>query len=275
MKKHNLLYTKNTKGKFLFLRHGETNYNKDSAKIKQSVIKINVKYLDCPLNEKGIQQAKLASENIKNIKFEAIYVSPLRRALETANILFTNHPQKNQLKIIVHPGITEIVAGVHNLIPSIKESKQIFNLNSDVKFDWSVFDSINKDDFSRDTYFLSYIDSLPSDKFNDIIQNMKINYNTDNYINSLVEIPKLFLSLNLPRAESLNHAFKRGLSFKSFLKSNFKDTINNVNNKVLVITHSAIMKLLTSNSILTVNNIQKYPNDCHILNNCEIISIYP
>lgn len=61
------------------VRHGETSTNKE--------LRINGAITDQPLNENGIAQA----ENLKNIinisKFDAIYSSPLRRALKTAEIL--------------------------------------------------------------------------------------------------------------------------------------------------------------------------------------------
>ncbi len=63
--------------KMFFLRHGETDGNKE--KILQGRI-------DNLLNDKGRSQALNAREEIKDIIFDDVYTSPLRRAVETAMI---------------------------------------------------------------------------------------------------------------------------------------------------------------------------------------------
>ncbi len=59
------------------LRHGQTDKNKE--KVLQG-------RLDTSLNSQGRAQAESVSEQIKNIQFDEIYVSPLNRAIETAMI---------------------------------------------------------------------------------------------------------------------------------------------------------------------------------------------
>lgn len=59
-------------------RHGQTNLNK--LKLMQGLT-------DEPLNETGINQAKEARETIKDVTFDAVYSSPLIRAVKTASII--------------------------------------------------------------------------------------------------------------------------------------------------------------------------------------------
>ena len=63
-----------------FIRHGETDYN------KQGLIQGRT---DIPLNEKGILQAEAAAAYFKNkvIKFDRVYASPLIRAKKTASVV--------------------------------------------------------------------------------------------------------------------------------------------------------------------------------------------
>ena len=59
-------------------RHGQTNLNK--AHLMQGLT-------DEPLNETGILQAQEARERIGEVRFDAVYASPLQRAVLTASII--------------------------------------------------------------------------------------------------------------------------------------------------------------------------------------------
>jgi broad specificity phosphatase PhoE len=64
--------------KLILARHGETVWN---------VEKIYRGRTDVNLDEVGIKQAELLGNYLSNWELEAIYSSPLRRALDTANII--------------------------------------------------------------------------------------------------------------------------------------------------------------------------------------------
>lgn len=63
---------------FYFIRHGETDWNKEYRAMGHT---------DIPLNQNGLEQAVLAAELLKDIQFDCIISSPLRRALKTAQII--------------------------------------------------------------------------------------------------------------------------------------------------------------------------------------------
>jgi broad specificity phosphatase PhoE len=60
------------------LRHGETFWNADGNRY--------CGHTDLALTEKGIQQAQSVHKQVKDISFEAVYSSPLQRAVNTAGI---------------------------------------------------------------------------------------------------------------------------------------------------------------------------------------------
>lgn len=59
-------------------RHGQTNLNK--KKLMQGLT-------DEPLNETGIAQAKHGRSEIGDVRFDAVYASPLSRAIDTAALI--------------------------------------------------------------------------------------------------------------------------------------------------------------------------------------------
>jgi alpha-ribazole phosphatase len=65
-------------GLFYLLRHGETEWNAENRLCGRT---------DVPLSEAGCRQAKSLAERLKSIPFEALYSSPLKRALETARLI--------------------------------------------------------------------------------------------------------------------------------------------------------------------------------------------
>jgi len=64
--------------KLYIFRHGETDWN--IAKKLQG-------RTDIPLNERGVELAKITSDAIKDLNFDYIFSSPLCRAVKTAEIL--------------------------------------------------------------------------------------------------------------------------------------------------------------------------------------------
>ena len=75
------------KKKFYFIRHGETDFNKE---------KRYTGLYDISLNKKGIEQVNQALYLLNEQNISVIYSSPLKRALETATIIskYLNIPIK-------------------------------------------------------------------------------------------------------------------------------------------------------------------------------------
>ena len=63
---------------FYFLRHGETDWNKEHRAQGQR---------DVPLNRNGLEQASRACDLVKDLKIATICTSPLRRSMATAMLL--------------------------------------------------------------------------------------------------------------------------------------------------------------------------------------------
>lgn len=88
----------------ILVRHGETEWN---------VGEIFRGRIDIALNETGIKQAELLAEYLSDVKIEAIYSSPLKRALKTAEIITNYH----QLKVEIAPGLIDLNYGKWQGLP--------------------------------------------------------------------------------------------------------------------------------------------------------------
>ena len=65
-----------------FVRHGQTDAN---------MTKIIAGQQDVPLNQHGVEQAKETAEFLQDIKFDACYCSPLKRARQTCEQILKYH----------------------------------------------------------------------------------------------------------------------------------------------------------------------------------------
>jgi broad specificity phosphatase PhoE len=84
--------------RLILVRHGETEWNRE----------YRVQGLrDIPLNDFGRVQAEAIATTLKDEAVEAIYTSPLQRALETANSINQFH----QVEIIILDGLKELNVG--------------------------------------------------------------------------------------------------------------------------------------------------------------------
>ena len=88
--------------KIWLVRHGQTNLNK--YKLMQG-------RTDEPLNDVGRSQGDRARKSVEDIEFDAVYSSPLSRAIETASIV-SGFPVSD---IIVDKRITEVDFGKYEL----------------------------------------------------------------------------------------------------------------------------------------------------------------
>lgn len=85
--------------KIIFIRHGQTSWNKEKKYQGHS---------DISLNENGLRQAELVGKRLAGEKINAIYSSDLRRACQTAELIAQYHA----LPIIRKQELREINFGV-------------------------------------------------------------------------------------------------------------------------------------------------------------------
>ncbi len=80
------------------MRHGQTAWNKSEIFRGRA---------DVPLNETGLKEAELAAAYFRDRKVDAVYSSPISRAVQTAEKI----ADALGLKVLPHPGITDMSFG--------------------------------------------------------------------------------------------------------------------------------------------------------------------
>ena len=265
-------YTTDLKGKFLFMRHGQTEFNSDHDKSRQ----INSSYIDCHLSNKGIEQVKSKQKLINSLNIEKVYVSPFYRALQTTSLLLENHPNIKNICVVVHPKIAEIGGCTHDFIYDIKQSKKDFNMNSKVKFDWNIFDEYVKNiKWDENFFYFEEFDNLADDIKSEIYNNLKELYDkndTNLYKIALEKLAKYRIKTH-KKFESINHEYNRFLELKKNLSKIHKHSLKDKNKKILMVSHSSFIKVSTSPGPYYEKNKKAHPS-CHPVKNVEIISIY-
>ena len=82
----------------ILVRHGETDWN---------VSEVFRGRIDIELNETGLKQAGLLAEYLGDLRLDAIYSSPLKRALKTAEVIASHH----NLDVEITPGLIDFDFG--------------------------------------------------------------------------------------------------------------------------------------------------------------------
>jgi len=85
--------------KLILVRHGETHWNKNGL--------VQGGASDIELNDTGLEQARKLAAFLENEPITAIFSSPLRRAISTAEVIASHH----QLPVEIDQGLRELKVG--------------------------------------------------------------------------------------------------------------------------------------------------------------------
>ncbi len=102
--------------RIILIRHGETDWNQAR--------RIQGGGSDTPLNERGRQQAESLALRLQPERVQAIYSSPLQRALDTAQAIARHH----QLEVKIEPSLKEIEVGELEGVSVIDMGKRLDHL---------------------------------------------------------------------------------------------------------------------------------------------------
>ena len=101
--------------RLLFVRHGETEYNRRQI--------VQGRGIDAALNATGRAQAEAVAARLAGVAFDAIYASTLRRAIETALVIAAEH---GALPVRRLDDLAEMAWGVYEGAPHTPQLRQDF-----------------------------------------------------------------------------------------------------------------------------------------------------
>ena len=129
----------------LLTRHGQTEWN---------LLKKVQGKADIELNEKGIQQAEETRDSLKNEKIDLILCSPLKRAIQTAEII----NQERNIKMIIDERVSERDFGEFEGMPNTDfDFNAFWSYKQNLKYDKAE----NIKDFFRRVY--NFLDNIKNE----------------------------------------------------------------------------------------------------------------
>ena len=90
------------------------------------------------------------------------------------------------------------------------------------------------------------------------------------------EIPKIIFNNGklIQPFESFKHVYSRFLDFIEYLKIKHKESLDDLNKKIIVITHGDFLGVITNKYLYDNDDVNSFPKDCCHCKNCDIVSIY-
>lgn len=135
--------------KIYFVRHGQTDWNLEQ--------KMQGGESEKELNETGIEQAKQASEKVRNLKYDMIIRSPMKRVEQTTNLI----NERKDVPIIIEERIRERKLGE---LEGHVVTEEIENNIWDYELNYNIQGGENLHDFEK--RILEFIQEIKQ-KYND------------------------------------------------------------------------------------------------------------
>jgi hypothetical protein len=254
-------------------RHAKSIANEEYDKIKdhsnfEELEKwiLDPRLRDPKLCESGVRQWLEARSLVKHFKIHTIFVSPLRRSLETAYHVYKDHSDFESIRFIILPSIRESL-NTSSDIPSdidsiISEFKEVFP-----RLDSSLLDDCE----DRKHYFIKDLQSDVSEVMtSDLKDDENDQLGSNAYELFIKESKKIFPA----RLESKWNVFDRAVRSKNYIKNYIR--INQIpkDQKVIILSHMIYFYMHTGTWDWKCDRDHElsYPTEFIRMKNCEIVA---
>ncbi|CAD8083384.1 unnamed protein product [Paramecium primaurelia] len=211
--------------KYIIVRHALAwhNYFKRATEFRDRNI-YSYELMDPPLHYLGKKQCEKMRPEINQMEFDKVYISPLLRTIQTAQLLFQDHPQRNQIQFILCPHISEKISSQYSIYKWGNLTNILQDNTNPIKFDMS--------EMPEEYEFWQFMLIGKQEK----LQGLKP-YKEDQEQYLVNKFVKKGKNIAL---EKKKHADKRVKIFLEKLKN------NQTNAKIGIVSHSQIIKIILS-----------------------------
>lgn len=242
---------------FVFIRHGESVHNSRAELVQKNnksnpdwkstpeyrALKFDPALVDASLTHEGERQAESAIKSFDLSQVDVVVVSPLRRALETCDIIFGD---RKDMKVYVEPLMAELLSSAVDIGGRIKDSRQVYGK----KFDFGRIPEENEERW--------YLENLSSEvnrkMILDSIEKDKVEVNA-----ATIEMMKIApVETNLDLAKRAKLLKEQLIKYKQVSKK-----------KVALVGHSYMFRMLTATGFYQDGE----PINDVLLKNCEVREI--
>ncbi|EGR34223.1 hypothetical protein IMG5_019880 [Ichthyophthirius multifiliis] len=230
--------------KILLIRHGFSQYNykwdifkqqnqgQSTHNEKAKLVRLDPHNIDTHLHEIGEIQSKQQQKYFNELNIHSVLVSPLFRALQTADILFQNHPRKNEIKFLVVPELSEGLCFSCSIAPfafSEKRKQQFQN------FDFSFGEKFQNK-------ILWQVEQLQCDQiFQKLQKELQNIQNEDEFSAKVVEeLQKVYPQY----LETHDHLWLRAQKAKQFIQCYLNQVPEG--QQIVIVAHYVLILYLTS-----------------------------
>jgi len=235
--------------KFMLVRHALSEYNFNIVKAYATTThvneldlclkahRINKESFDCQLHQLGVLQAKSCQKVYNEIEFKAVFVSPMRRTLQTAYYLFETHPDRQNIKFIVLPMLRGDKRAIYHLsIDSISAAKEEYTNKNGICYDFSHCSQFKASEVNGVDIFRS------DEERKRVTRSDRTDESGDN---SNFEVIKSESSYNDETKEWLEDKTEMNTNsqrIKDFLNKWNRENPSDENKKIAAVSHSASLK---------------------------------
>jgi len=215
--------------------------------------KLDTRLADPALHKKGIAQAEKAQEKINKLNVKCVFVSPLRRTLETSKGIFGSYPKKNQAVFKVNPLVRELMgspcdAPVNTLTERRKEYEAL-------GYSFEMLEKYEK----KDLFFLYSMNSPEREELFEEIEKHK----DKPYIQVIADVIKRKrkeAKKGNRKIESFVNVRERAVEFAEFLVNFIPTSGLGEGDDIVIVTHSlfisyCIATYWTPDGSISVGNI--------------------
>ena len=156
-------------------------------------------------------------------------------------------------------------------IIDINETKKLFNMNSKIKVSWDIFDEyVKKIKFRENLFFMDNWDLIDENKREEIYQKLIELYDKKDMDTYKKEVSKIIQERynTKMKFESYSHTYQRFLDFKKYIYEKHKNSMNNIEKKIIAMSHKSFISIATSDYENIIKG--KVSLSCLTLDNCEL-----